>query len=101
MAGATIPHRGGDKRAQGSLRSIPIIQDLSVAVGLLLLMLLALECGFRAGRRAIADADLRAGGQVGAIQGALLGLLGLLLGFSFAAAGARFLERQDLIVSEA
>ena len=33
--------------------------------------------------------------QVGPLQGAVLGLLGLLLAFSFAAAGARFLERLD------
>ena len=33
--------------------------------------------------------------QVGPLQGAILGLLGLLLAFSFAAAGARFLERLD------
>jgi hypothetical protein len=39
--------------------------------------------------------------QVGPIQGAILGLLGLLLAFSFAATGARFLEWQDLIVQEA
>jgi hypothetical protein len=80
---------------------IPIIQDISIAAGLLLLLLVALEAGFRIGRRAIGGADASLSSQVGAIQGALLGLLGLLLAFSFAAAGARFLERQDLIVQEA
>jgi hypothetical protein len=80
---------------------LPIVQDVSVVAGLLLLLLAALEAGFRHGRRAAADADPRATGQVGAVQGALLGLLGLLLAFSFAAAGARFLEKQDLIVKEA
>src|SRR6187401_1229528 len=79
----------------------PIVQDLSVAIGLLLLLLVSLEAGFRIGRRAAADSDAGAGAQIGAVQGAILGLLGLLLGFSFAAAGARFIERQDLIVSEA
>lgn len=80
---------------------IPIIQDISIAAGLLLLLLVALEAGFRIGRRATGGADASLSSQVGAIQGALLGLLGLLLAFSFAAAGARFLERQDLIVQEA
>ncbi len=78
-----------------------MIQDIIVGIGLFALLLLALEFGFRAGRRASAEADPRASGQVGAIQGAMLGLLGLLLGFSFAAAGSRFLEKQDLIVTEA
>jgi hypothetical protein len=73
--------------------------DIIVAIALLLVLVAAFEAGFRIARAAHADA--RASGQVGAVQGAILGLLGLLLGFSFAAAGARFLERQDLIVTEA
>ncbi len=80
---------------------IPIFEDVAVGVGLLVLLLAALEAGFRLGRRASADADPRAAGQVGAVQGAMLGLLGLLLAFSFAAAGSRFIEKQDLIVTEA
>jgi hypothetical protein len=79
----------------------PIISDLLVAAGLLAVLLVALDTGFRAGRRGAREDDSRAGAQVGAIQGAMLGLLGLLLAFSFAAAGGRFLERQDLIAEEA
>lgn len=75
--------------------------DILVALTILGAMLAALELGFRFGLRSVKHHDAPAGGQVGAIQGALLGLLGLLLGFSFAAAGARFLERQDLITREA
>jgi hypothetical protein len=78
-----------------------VIYDLLVAAGLFGMLFAALEVGFRAGRRAAHAADPGASGQVGAIQGAVLGLLGLLLAFSFAAAGSRFLERQDLIVMEA
>jgi hypothetical protein len=81
-----------------------MIADLSVAVALFALLMVALELGFRAGRRALLarqDGEAAAGGQVGAIQGATLGLLGLLLAFSFSAAGSRFLERQDLVVAEA
>jgi hypothetical protein len=70
-----------------------------VAIGILLVLFISLEAGFRFGRGRGSDAG--AGAQIGTVQGALLGLLGLLLGFSFAAAGARFIERQDLIVSEA
>jgi len=79
----------------------PFLQDVSVAVGILLALFASLEAGFRVGRYAVRKSDAAAGAQIGSVQGALLGLLGLLLGFSFAAAGARFIERQDLIVSEA
>jgi hypothetical protein len=78
-----------------------MIQDVSIAVGLLAILLVAFEVGFRAAQALHDDRDPGAGAQIGAIQGAVLGLLGLLLAFSFAAAGARFLERQDLIVEEA
>ena len=75
--------------------------NLIIAGGLLALPLVSLEIGFRAGRRARAAADVQGSGQVGALQGAILGLLGLLLAFSFASAAGRFLEKQDLIVEEA
>lgn len=77
------------------------LSDLAIAAGLFSALAIALEVGFRFGRRTRLDSDSTAGGQVGAVQGALLGLLGLLLAFSFSAAGSRFLERQDLIVTEA
>lgn len=80
---------------------ILILQDVLVAAGLFGLLLVSLEAGFRTGRRARRDQDPGESSQVGAIQGAVLGLLGLLLAFSFGAAGTRFLERQDLIVQEA
>ncbi len=82
--------------------SLPdVLEDLSIAIGLFGLLLFSLEAGFRTGHRAFEEGDAGSGPQVGAIQGAVLGLLGLLLAFSFAAAGGRFLERQDLIVQEA
>jgi hypothetical protein len=48
---------------------IPIIQDVSIAIGLLALLLVAFEAGFRAARRATDGTDARAGGQIGTIQG--------------------------------
>ena len=60
-----------------------------VAASLILLLFSSLEAGFRFGRRAIRPGEPARGGDLGAIQGALLGLLGLLLGFSFAGAAAR------------
>lgn len=79
----------------------PVAGDILIAIGLFALLLVSLECGYRWGLSASSAADTRSAGQVGAVQGAILGLLGLLLAFSFAAAGGRFLERQDLIVKEA
>lgn len=70
-----------------------------IALGLFGGLFLATEAGYRFGRRQKrGEADR---GQAGAVQGALLGLLGLLLGFSFAGASSRFIERQQLIVREA
>jgi hypothetical protein len=75
--------------------------DLGVAAALVGMLAIALEAGFRAGRRASGGTDEAVTGQMGAIQGAVLGLLGLLLAFSFGAAGTRFIDRQQLIVQEA
>jgi type IV secretory pathway TrbF-like protein len=75
--------------------------EVAVLAGLLALLLASMEFGYRAGRRAVREHEAPGSPQVSAIQGALLGLLGLLLAFSFAAAGGRFLERQDQIVLEA
>lgn len=69
-----------------------------VAAALLLGMVASVELGYRLGRRAKKSETDKS--QIGAVQGAVLGLLGLLLGFSFAGAGARFIERQDTVVRE-
>ncbi|OYW20191.1 MAG: hypothetical protein B7Z55_07655 [Planctomycetales bacterium 12-60-4] len=74
--------------------------ELATIVGLVGGMLLATELCYRAGRwqaqRTTADKA-----QLGTIQGAILALLGLLLGFSFSGAATRFVDRQDHIVEEA
>lgn len=80
-----------------------VLQEGVVALGVFAVLVASLEIGFRFGRRRTiaSEESASAGAQIGAIQGALLGLVGLLLAFSFAAAASRFLERQDLIVREA
>ncbi|SRR6056297_1546214 len=74
--------------------------ELVLAVVFLVLLLAAVEVG-----RLLAARHLRQGAEqvmdTGAIQGAMLGLLALLLGFSFGGASSRFVERQDLVVSDA
>lgn len=79
---------------------MPVL-EIGIIAGIVLVLAASLEVGFRFGRRAAGSADPHGGGQLGAVQGALLGLLGLLLAFSFGGAASRFIERQDLIVREA
>ena len=71
-----------------------------ITFGLFVGMLLFLEIGRRiAVRRIKQDAD--AGGEgVGAVDGAVFALLGLLLAFSFSGASSRFDTRRQLIVEE-
>lgn len=74
----------------------------SAAVGLFLValfagMVLLLEIGRRAGRRNVPEG----GGAFGVIEGAMFGLLGLLLAFTFSGAAERFDRRRQLIVQEA
>jgi hypothetical protein len=63
-------------------------------------MLLLLELGHRAGARRVADADAAKGG-LSAVDGAVFGLLGLLIAFTFAAAESRLNHRRQQIVQEA
>ncbi len=79
-----------------------LAQELLIGLGLLAVLFLSGEIGFRSGRRAAKKKQAApSGGQIGSIQGAILGLLGLLLAFSFGGAATRFLDRQDFIVREA
>jgi hypothetical protein len=65
-------------------------------------LFIAAELGFRLGRSARKMNPVRGGaGQVGAVLGGLLGLLGLLLGFSFGIVESRYSARKALVVQEA
>ncbi len=65
------------------------------------LLLASAEVGYRLGLRLYRRKDEARQGQVGAIQGAMLGLLGLLLGFTFAMAVGRYESRRALVLQEA
>jgi hypothetical protein len=69
--------------------------------GLFLGMLVLLEAGRRIGeRRLTADPDgARIG--VGAVEGAVFALLGLLIAFTFSGAASRFEGRRELVIEEA
>lgn len=75
-----------------------VVAPIVVAATLFALLFGAMEFGYRLGGRVQRGNPLP---QLGALQGATLGLLGLLLGFAFAGAASRFIERQDVIVREA
>ena len=75
--------------------------ELAVFLLIIVLMLAFAEIGFRLGLRLHATNDAARKGQIGGIQGAVLGLLGLLLGFTFAMAVQRYDTRRGLVVQEA
>lgn len=64
-------------------------------------LLVAVEIGFRLGRRRAARSNEQERSHISALQAALLGLLALLLGFTFAMAVARSDARRGLVIEEA
>ncbi len=77
--------------------------ELSVfllTLGLFLGMLLLLEVGRRIGGRRMAKDPAGALAGIGAVEGAVFGLLGLLIAFTFSGAGTRFDTRRQLVVEE-
>ena len=75
--------------------------DWSVLVLVGAILLLATEFGYRLGRRHTPARRKAIQGQSSTLQGPLLGLLGLLLGFTFAMAVGRFESRKQLVFDEA
>jgi hypothetical protein len=59
------------------------------------------EAGYRIGLRLYATKDEARRSQIGGVQGAILGLLGLLLGFSFSMAVSRYETRRAMVLKEA
>src|SRR5262245_17809846 len=59
------------------------------------------EIGFRVGLRLHRAKDEPRRSQIGGVQGAVLGLLGLLLGFTFAMGVSRYDTRRNLVLKEA
>ncbi len=71
-----------------------------IALALFTLLLVASEIGFRRGRAVGSDLTEASKSQLSSLQGAMMGLLALLLGFSFALAESRFETRRHLVVEE-
>jgi hypothetical protein len=70
-----------------------------LTLGLFAAVLGFLALGRRIGKRRLASAE--ATGSFGAVEGAIFGLLGLLLAFTFSGAVGRFDDRKHLITQEA
>ena len=73
---------------------------VTLAFVLFAALLALLELGFRLGRKHAAGEGAGREG-LGGVEGAVYGLLGLLIAFSFSGAGSRFEGRRGLIVEEA
>ena len=71
-----------------------------IVSGLFIFMLLAMEIGFRSGRRKQASAT-EAITQANSVLVSMLGLLALLLAFTFSAALQRYEDRSQTVVAEA
>ena len=80
--------------------SIPLFETW-LAISLFFGMLLLLEWGRRLGARRLAHDPAGAHAGVGAVEGAVFGLMGLLVAFTFSGAASRFDSRRQLIVQEA
>src|SRR5882762_8150248 len=72
----------------------------ALTVALFLGMLLFLEIGRRAGIRRSHDDSAAAAEGIGAVDGAVFAILGLLIAFTFSGAATRFDARRQLIVEE-
>jgi len=86
-----------------SLRETDMRHELTVFLftfGLFLGMLLFLEIGRRIAIRRMKEDSGTAGEGVGAVDGAVFALLGLLIAFTFSGASSRFDTRRQLIVEE-
>ncbi len=76
------------------------LSDTVVIFFVLAVVFLSLWIGLRVGNRTRLRGNLDMG-NLGTIQAAILGLLALVLGFSFSGAMNRFIDRQDALAAEA
>ncbi|WP_394197122.1 bestrophin-like domain [Litoreibacter albidus] len=77
------------------------INSILLAALLLLAMAVAMRLGRMVGKKSQRHHNDESKSQVGAVQGSLLGLLALLLGFTFSLALNRYDDRSRAVVSEA
>ena len=77
------------------------VSSVTIAVVLFIAIVVFNELGFRAGRFVQANTDDEIKAMTGSIQGSILGLLALLLGFTFSMSMQRFDARSMAVIDEA
>jgi len=78
-----------------------MIMGVATLVGFFVGMVLLLEVGRRIRLRALAKEGEKPAGGLGVVEGAIFGLMGLVIAFTFSGAASRFDARRQLIVEEA
>jgi hypothetical protein len=81
-----------------------MLADINLSTLLVLALagfFICLEIGFRLGQRRLGKTDDREKSHTSALQGATLGLLALLLGFTFAMAVSRYDNRKAVVLEQA
>jgi hypothetical protein len=84
--------------SNGVLDAIPL---WGVFIAILLVVLLSVECGYRIGKYRRDRREWEKEPPVGTMVGATLGLLALILAFTFGLAAARFDTRRQVLLNEA
>ena len=79
----------------------PVTQGILLVAGLLAGMFFLLEIGRRFGELRLAKDGDGAKADLGAIDGAVFGLMGLLIAFTFSGAASRFDARRTMVIEEA
>src|SRR5206468_4373221 len=87
---STFATLAGDPAGVESRHMNPVLVGVLLAGGLFFGMLLLIELGRRVGNRHLAKDPEGARAGVGAIEGAVFALLGLLIAFTFSGAASRF-----------
>jgi hypothetical protein len=73
---------------------------IAIALSLFALIALSMRFGWFVGRRRLATMGESANEGLGAVDGAIFGMMGLLLAFTFTGAASRFDQRRELVVQE-
>lgn len=84
-----------------SVESLYDVSELLIATVMIAVLFFATELGYRAGLRVPLNLNDVGESQLGTISGASLGLLALLLGFTFAMSLSRYDVRKRLVTQEA
>lgn len=80
--------------------ALQVIEGAAFAGALFVGVLLCCQLGWRLGRKRLRNAGEDVSAGLGAVEGAVFALMGLLIAFTFTSAAARFDHRRDLIVEE-